>query len=472
MAVDPLGLRAHAPLLDAYWRFIDSSPTPFTIPGHKQRTELVGEVIRGDVPLYGGLDTMKVEHGTLAEAEHLAADLWGADWLRFSVGGSTHGNQALALAIGQPGDTVIVGRTLHRSLLLGLVLADLRPVWVHPSIDEATGLPLGYDADTIDAALTIHPHARAVFLGEPSYVGTTGDIAALANTCHQHDVPLIIDAAWGAHFGFHPELPPHALSAGADAMVTSAHKALPAYSAAALVMARTDRLDRTRLEAAFEATHTTSPPGSTLASIDAVRALLQHHGQRLFDAVLPVVSAARERMRSMEGVRVLDGAGIDQMKLTITLAGTGVTGNDIEADLVAAGLPIEFADRDTISPMITLADTDETVTRLVDALQESIERHRGTPRQATPSLSWSVHSDQVTSPREAYFAQHVTVSADEAIGRVSADLIAPYPPGVPVLAPGERITADILDGLRTAAAQGNRIAYAHDPTLTTLRVLN
>ncbi len=467
---DPLDLRAHAPLLDAYLRFSESSPTPFTIPGHKQRTDLVGDAVRGDIPLYGGLDTMKVTHGTLASAERRAADLWDADWLRFSVGGSTHGNQALALAVGAPGDEVIVGRTLHRSLLLGMVLADLTPVWVHPAIDESTGLPLGYFVDALDTALATHPNARAVFLGDPSYVGTFADLASIADATHARDIPLIIDAAWGAHFGFHPAIPPHALAAGADAMVTSAHKMLPAYSAAALVMARTQRFDAARLESSFEATHTTSPPGSILASIDAVRALLQLHGEHLLTTTIDLVASARERLRAVDGVIVFD-EHVQPTQLTVSVAGAGANGNDIERGLIAAGLPIEYADRDTLAPMITIADTEQTVDRLVSTMIDLIDAHRGEPRGARAAVSWSVRPEQVTSPREAFFAPHTTVSTTEASGRVSAELIAPYPPGVPVLAPGERITAEIVDGLREAQAQGTRIAYAADPTLSTLRTL-
>ena len=468
---DPLGLREHAPLLDAYGRFSESQPNPFTIPGHKQRTDLVGSVIAGDVPLYGGLDTMKVDHGTLAHAERLAAELWGADWARFSVGGSTHGNQALALAVGSPGEEVIVVRTLHRSMLLGLVLADLHPVWVHPEIDKATGLPLGYTATSIDTALAEHPAAQAVFLSDPSYVGTFGDVNAIADVTHRHDAALIIDAAWGAHFGFHPALPPHPITAGADAMVTSIHKSLPGYSAAALVLAHTDRLNLARLEAGFEATHTTSPPGAPLASIDAVRALMQLHGERLLGDLIRLVSQARDQLRDVEGVVVLDGPQVDATKLAISIAGTGADGVVIERDLIAAGMPVEYADRDTIAPMITIADTADTIDRFVTYLIESIERHHGTPRTPHISLSWSVRPEQVTTPREAFFAAHTMVDASAAVGRVSADLIAPYPPGVPVLAPGERITAEILDGLHESQTQGIRIAYATDPSLTNLRVL-
>ena len=209
-----------------------------SIPGHKQRLDLSGAVVAGDVPLYGGLAPIKGADALLAGAERRAARLWGADWCRFSVAGSTHGNQALALAVGRPGDEVIVSRTLHRSLLLGLVLAGLHPVWVRPELDAASGLPLAVAVQTVRAALRAHPRACAVFLGDPSYVGTTGDLAGHAEAARRAGVPLIVDAAWAAHLGFHPDLPPHALAAGADAMVISAHKALPACSQGALVLAR------------------------------------------------------------------------------------------------------------------------------------------------------------------------------------------------------------------------------------------
>jgi arginine decarboxylase len=274
VATDPRGLRGDAPLLDAWLRFQEAPPTPFTIPGHKQRVDLVGDVVSGDVPLYAGLDTMKLSTGVLAEAERRAAQLWGADVCRFSTDGATHANQAVALALGGESDRVVVSRTLHRSMLLGLVLAGLTPVWVRPEVDRATGLPLGVAPATVERALRENPGVRAVLIGDPSYVGTIGDVAGVAEVAHRNDIPLVVDAAWAAHFGFHPALPQHALQLGADVMVTSAHKTLPAWSQAALILARTERIDANRLDAGVEATATTSPAGAVLASIDAARALL------------------------------------------------------------------------------------------------------------------------------------------------------------------------------------------------------
>ena len=472
---DPRGLRADAPLLDGWLRFTEQAAagrlTPMSVPGHKQRQDLVGAVIAGDAPLYGGVDSIKHADAVLSDAESRAARLWGADWCRFSVGGSTHGNQALALAVGSPGQEVIISRTLHRSLLLGLVLAGLRPVWVRPEINAASGLPAGVAVSTVRDALAAHPGACAVFLGEPSYVGTISDLPGHAAVAHAAGVPLVVDAAWAAHLGFHPDLPPHAIEAGADAMVTSAHKALPAYSQGALVLARAERLDPARLNRAFEATHTTSPTGSIMASIDAARALLQRDGAELCGRLLANVAAARERLREVPGVGVLEGPGVEPTKLVVLLAGTGANGYAVENDLIAAGMPVEQADRDTLGPIVTLADSRRDVDRFIDQLITVIERRRSAPRHPVPAAAWTVTPQAVLAPREAFFSRNETVPADAAAGRVSAELIAPYPPGVPVLAPGELITRPALDALREVRDDGGRIAYAADPSLATFQVI-
>jgi arginine decarboxylase len=473
---DPRGLRTDAPLLDAWLTSAERAEAgqvlPMITPGHKQRRDLVGSVVAGDAPLYGGLDSIKHADALRTDGEARAARLWGADWCRFAVAGSTHGNQALALAVGSPGQEVIITRILHRSLLLGLVLAGLRPVWVRPEMDPASGLPAAVSVDTVRAALAAHPAACAVFLGDPSYVGTIGDLAGHAAAAHEAGVPLIVDAAWAAHLGFHPDLPPHAIAAGADAMVTSAHKTLPSWTQGALVLARTERLDAARLERAFDATHTTSPAGSIMASIDAARALLARDGKDLCARLLRGVTAAKDRLRQVPGLDVLDGPGVDPTKLVVLLAGTGAHGMAIEADLIAAGMPVELADRDTVVPIVTIADDEDQIAAFTENLVAAVERHRGAPRHPAAAAAWTVVPETVLAPREAFFARNETVPADAAVGRVSAELIAPYPPGVPVLAPGELITSRALNALREVHADGGRIAYAADPTLATLQVIS
>lgn len=469
--LDPAGLRGDAPLFDAYLRAISERRTPFIIPGHKGRRDLIGDLAAWDSPLYGGVDDVKQRGGYLDEAERRAARAWGADLARFSVGGSTHGNQAVALAVCGPGDRVIVPRTLHRSLLSALVLTGAEPVWVQPRIDTATGLPKGVAADQIEAAFAEAPGAVAVFTADPGYIGTMGETAAIAEVAHGRGAPLIVDAAWAGHFGFSSALPPHALALGADAMVTSVHKALPGAGQAALILARTERIDPARFAAAVESTMTTSPSGAIMASIDAARALLERDGERLGRELVALVDSARRRLSAIEGLVVLDGPDVDPAKLVLVLAGTGADGIAIERDLLDRGMALEMADRDTLIAMITHADTEAEVDALVTAVSESVQERRGTSRPVVGAASWTVDPQMVAPPREAFFAPHEVVAADRAIGRVSAELIAPYPPGVPVLAPGERITAEALDSLRAARAAGTRIAYASNPQLHSLRVL-
>lgn len=471
MPTDPRDLRGSAPLLDAWLRFCENLPTPFTIPGHKQRHDLVGDVLAGDVPLYAGLDTMKLSTGVLAEAEARAARLWGADVARFSTGGATHTNQALALVVGGDGGRVVVSRTLHRSLLSGLVLAGLEPVWVRPRIDPATGLPLGVAAEDVASVLRENPDVRAVFVGDPSYVGTVGDIAALAEVAHSRDLPLIVDAAWAAHFGFHPDLPQHALELGADAIVISAHKTLPAWSQGALILARTERIDPARLDAGVEASATTSPAGAILASIDASRALLERDGAELLGPAIAATAAARSALAGVDGLVIVAGPGTDPLKLTLVLPGTGADGIAVEADLLRAGIPVEAAERDLIVAVVTLADTEASLGALTKAVITSIERHRGPARAVVPAAAFGVDPVPVVAPREAFFAEHESVPMSAAVGRVCGELVAPYPPGIPVLAPGEQVTAEAVEALTRAREAGVRIAYAADPSLGTLRVL-
>ncbi len=311
-----------------------------------------------------------------------------------------------------------------------------------------------------------------MFLGDPTYVGTISDLAGHAAAAHEAGVPLIVDAAWAAHLGFHPDLPPHAIAAGADAMVTSAHKALPAYTQGALVLARTERLDAARLDRAFEATHTTSPTGSIMASIDAARALLAADGERLCGRLIRGVAAARKRLREVPGVDVLDGPGVEPTKLVVLLAGDrrarqqGRGRHHRRRDAGGDGRPRHGrADPDDRRRR----GSDRQVHRGADRGDRAASRYTArilpSPRRGPSSRR------RCSAPREAFFAPNETVPAAAAIGRVSAELIAPYPPGVPVLAPGELITAAAVDALREVAADGGRIAYAADPSLQTFQVI-
>jgi lysine decarboxylase len=472
-------LRENAPLLDAYLSYFESARTPFTIPGHKQKASRLdpglGSVVDSDTPLYGGLDEIKLTNQVLKKAEKLAAQLWGADYARFSTGGSTHANQAIVLALGAPGDKVAISRTAHRSILSALVLAGLEPVWMSPDIDEATGVPIGIGITQLEKALQEDP--IAVLLTEPGYLGTISDLPTLIEAAHRKSIPVIVDAAWGGHFGFHPNLPRHALQLGADALITSVHKALPGYSASALLLAQGKYLNLDRIEQSFETTHTTSPAGAPLASIDGVRALLQERGEVLNSELLENVAFFKEVVQSEFALPIFlyptdfTAGRFDPTKIVLRVQQLGASGVEIERDLQAAGIRVEMADRDTIVFLATLADTRQDFQGLADALIPILKRRQEQRRESATALSWSVVPTRGISMRDAYFAKTEMVEASKAEGRISADLIAPYPPGVAVVAPGEILTAQILEGLKTSKDAGVRIAYATDSSLSHYRVV-
>lgn len=472
-------LRKSAPLLDAYLSYFESDHTPFTIPGHKQRASQIdlalGAVVDTDIPLYGGLDEIKLTNQILSKAESLAAEFWGSDFARFSTGGSTHANQAVILALGKPGDKIALSRTAHRSVLSALVLAGLEPIWLSPNIDAATGFPIGIALSEFERVLDQKP--IALLLTEPGYLGTISDISLLITSAHANSIPVIVDAAWGGHFGFHDAYPKHVMQLGADVLITSIHKALPGYSASALLLARTTLLSADRLSQSFETTHTTSPAGAPLASIDAVRALLQTRGEELLGALLTNVNEFKLAVQANFDLPIFLSTSdfpigrFDPAKIVLRANQLGASGVDIERALIERGIRVEMADRDTIVFLATLADTMADFQKLAMTLVPILKSLQSTPQLSATALSWSVIPQIKISMREAYFADTELVTASDAIGRVSADLIAPYPPGVAVVAPGELLTDQIVSGLVATQRAGVRIAYATDPTLARFRVV-
>ena len=472
-------LRDSAPLLDAYLSYFETKRTPFTVPGHKQRASRLdaglGVVVDGDTPLYGGLDEIKLTNQTLKKAEALAATLWSADFARFSTGGSTHANQAMILALGKPGDKVALSRTAHRSILSALVLAGLEPIWLSPQIDEATGVPTGISVAEFEKVLNQKP--VALLLTEPGYLGTLSDLPALVAGAHAHSIPVIVDAAWGGHFGFSPLTPQHCLQMGADALITSVHKALPGYSASSLLLAQGKLLNLDRIEQSFETTHTTSPAGAPLASIDGCRALLQTRGAELISQLVSNVNAFKNSVQSNFDLPIFLNESdfapgrFDPAKIVLRANQLGASGVEIERKLQAHNIRVEMADSDSVVFIATLADSIEEFEYLADVLTPILTALQTTPRPTATSLSWSVVPTVAISMRDAYFANTEMVAAKDCVGRISADLIAPYPPGVAVVAPGEVLTSVILDGLATTKAAGVRIAYATDPSLSTYRTI-
>jgi arginine decarboxylase len=466
------------PLVDAWRRARDLGRHPMQVPGHKMQfaldgnglgADLLAELVRDDVPLQGGVDDNAYSNRYLEQAEELWALAVRADHARFLVGGSSQGNIAALSAVGRPGRPIAIDRTSHRSTQAGLIVSGARPVWVYPRLHPEFHLPIGMAADSI-AAVT--EPVTGVFVTSPSYIGTLSPIRDLAAAAHGLGVALVVDQAWGAHLGFMAGL--GAIEEGADLSITSVHKALMGYSQTAVVSMRGGRLDVGQLDRAVDLTATTSPSGTLLASIDAARAVMEREGQAALDRTIEAVGRARRRLSRVPGLIVLDDTNaecsVDPTKITLVLPGTGVSGVAVGAALWDLGHGPESADRDSVVLTVTVMDTPQFIGEVADLIAGIIDARRGDVRPFAPTGVWSVTPEVVLTPREAFYAPRRRMRITESVGQVSAEQFCPYPPGVPLLAPGERVTAETIDAIR-AAREVTRVAYCSDPTLETIEVV-
>ena len=480
-----------APLLEAVRRYAADGVVPFSTPGHKRGAGIDreyddlfgGQFLSLDIPLGGGVDDTHFGADTLAKAATLAAAAWNADRSFFLVNGSSAGNHAYLLAALSPGDEVIVARDIHKSLLVALILSGAVPVYVAPRLHPDLDVGLGIDPADVAAALDRHPEAKLVALVSPSYCGVPSDVAAIAGVAHARGVPVYVDEAWGPHFGFHPALPPSAMVSGADGAVTSTHKVLGALTQSALLSVRGDLVDPRRVKTAVGMAQTTSPSVPILASIDACRRQMALDGEALLERTLGLAEDARHRLRAIPGIDVLGAdqlgtATYDPTKLVVDVHGLGLSG--FEAEAVLRGrfrLQPEMSDLVGCVCLVTIADSAATIDRLVEAFAtvarerdggDARARERGVLRSSGAAIA---PGRQALSPREAFFAPSHAVPLAEAAGCVSAELVIPYPPGIPVLAPGDVIDADKLTYLRDGAARGMYLSGPADGGLETIRVV-
>lgn len=468
-----------SPLADAWRLAMAANRHPLQIPGHKNRyadadpafgDDLLRAVVRDDLPLQGGVDDNAFSNRYLEQAEELWSMSVGADHCRFLVGGSSQGNIAALSTVTHPGRPVAVDRTSHRSIHAALVITGARPVWVHPDLDPEFGLPIGVPAaelGRVDAEVT------ALFVTSPSYVGTLSDVPALAVAAHARGIPLVVDQAWGAHLAFLAGR--GAIAQGADVSVTSVHKALMGYSQTAVITMKERLVDARHLDRCVDLVATTSPSGTLLASIDATRAVLDRDAGSALDRTIELVRRMRARLARVPGLVVLDDdnvrGGLDPFKVTLWLPRTGVSGVELNQRLWDLGHGPESADVDTVVLTMTLLDDPAFVDAVTGVIEGLIEELRGDVRLGMSAAVWSIEPEVVVTPREAFFATRRRIDLVDAIGDVSAEQFCPYPPGIPLLAPGERVTLEAVEAVQAAGRVG-RVAYSSDPTLQTIEVID
>jgi arginine/lysine/ornithine decarboxylase len=475
------------PIVDALRAYQLAGTVSFSTPGHKHGAGLDPALRSLLGTKLGAADVWlnTVDHSAaVADAEELAAATWGTDRSFFLTNGSSGGNHAFLLATVAPGDEVIVGRDLHHSLLTALILTGARPVYVAPRLHPELGVGMGIDANTVADALVTHPGARLVAIVSPTYWGIASDIAAIARMTHSHGVPLYVDAAWGSHFGFHPALPCAALAAGADGSVISPHKLLNGLSQSAVLHVQGRRVDAARVATAVAMTRTTSPLLPILASLDACRRQLAVDGEALLDRAVTLAEDARRRLQALPDVDLLDAARlglpprhVDPTRLVIDVAGLGLTGFAAERALRQRhAIAPEMSDLLSVICLITPGDSPARVDRLVAAVS-ALAAERGPALSAAPASLRSAATaiapgTQALTPREAYFATTRVVPLAEAVGAVVAEPVVPYPPGIPVLTPGEIVSPDKVAYLCAVVMEGMHIRGPADPTLRTVRVVD
>lgn len=479
-----------APVLDALAEHHRRGRYGFTPPGHRQgrgadprvRAVLGVDPFRSDVLMSPGLDDRLSHGGYLAEAEALMADAVGADTAFFSTCGSSLSVKAAMLAVAGGCDGgLLVPRDSHKSIVAGLIFSGVLPRWVAPRWDAERHISHPPSPDQVRRAWDEYPDAAGALIVSPSPYGTCADLAGIVEVCHERGKPLIVDEAWGAHLPFHADLPTWAMDVGADVCVVSVHKMGAGFEQGSVFHVQGDLIDRDRLSACADLLMTTSPSVPIYAALDGWRRQMVERGGILLDAALRTADHARAGLAEIDGIEVLDDVllgeqashDLDRLQVLMDLHETGVAGYEA-ADWLRRRYAIDMglSDHRRVLATLSLADDDETVDTLIEAMTAWRAQSEGStaPRIRLPSPK-EIQLETVMLPRDAFFGPVESVPAQEAVGRIAAEQLTPYPPGIPVILPGECIDTAVVEYLRSGVAAGMNVPDAADPNLDTIRVV-
>ncbi|MGW1108538.1 aminotransferase class I/II-fold pyridoxal phosphate-dependent enzyme [Streptomyces sp. NPDC002540] len=479
-----------APVLDALAAYHRDGQLPFTPPGHKQGRgtdprvlKVLGEaVFISDVLATAGLDDRTSSQGVLQEAQELMADAVGAQHTFFSTCGSSLSVKSAMLAVAGPHEQLILGRDAHKAVVSGLILSGIRPAWADPAWDATLHLAHPPTAETFARAFAENPDAKGALVTSPTPYGTGADLAAIAQVCHRHGKPLIVDEAWGAHLPFHGALPTWAMDAGADVCVTSVHKMGSGLEQSSVFHLQGGLVDPKVLKQREDLLGTTSPSVLIYAALDGWRRQMVQHGRPLFDHALQLASRTRQAIEDIEGMHVHGrkdfcgpgrAADLDPLQVIIDVSALHVSGYDAGDWLRAHHrINLHVCDHRRISAQLTHADDDRSTSRLLNALAD-LSGHAAELRPAAPIHipdPQELRLEQVMLPRDAFFGPTEQVPWQDAAGLVAAEMLTPYPPGIPAALPGERLNRDVLDYLHSGVRAGMLIPDAADPELGSIRV--
>jgi arginine/lysine/ornithine decarboxylase len=477
-----------SPVLDALEEFHARDYATFAPPGHKQgkgadeavRRVLGAEVFRGDILASGGLDDRKSSGKVLEQAQELMADAVGAEHAFFSTCGSSLSVKSAMLAVVAPGEKLLVGRDAHKSVIAGLILAGIEPVWVRPRWDTNLHLAHPPSPEGVESALAEHPDAAGVLVTSPTPYGTCADLASIVEVCHRRGKPVIVDEAWGAHLPFHEDLPTWAMDAGADVCVVSVHKMGAGFEQGSVFHLQGDLIDPVRLKASADLLSTTSPNVLLYAAMDGWRRQMVRDGRRLLGDALDLARQARAAIDDLPGLRIVEDEllakeashDLDRLQCMIDTCEAGISGYQAADWLrTEAAVNTGLSDHRRILAQFTFADDQSDADRLLTALTALTKASFPPPRPVELPDPGQLELENVMLPREAFFARQDAIPLKDATGRISAEQVTPYPPGIPAIVPGERISAGVIDYLRTGVEAGMVIPDAADPKLATIRVV-
>ncbi|MGW4213516.1 aminotransferase class I/II-fold pyridoxal phosphate-dependent enzyme [Lentzea sp. NPDC004789] len=480
-----------APVLEALQAFRECGYTPFNPPGHRQGRgadprvlEILGEAVyAADVISVNGLDDRLNRQGVIEKAQQLMAEAVGAEQAFFSTCGSSLSVKSAMLSVAGPHEKIIVPRHAHKSVTSALILSGVSPVWLSPHWDAERHLSHPPGAGEVRKMFEAEPETKGMLLVTPNDYGTCGDIQAIADVCHEFGKPLIVDEAWGAHLPFHPELPPWGMDADADVVVTSVHKSGAAVEQSSVFHLQGDLVDPNVLKAREDLLATTSPTSLVYATLDGWRRHMVQHGEELLTATLALAHSTRAAINDLPGLRVMGEAefigedlahSLDPLKMVVDVSALGISGYQATDWLREhQRVTLRLSDHRRIVAQFTHADDHRTAGILLDALGALTKAAGGfepPPPVDLPSPQ-DLQLETAMLPRDAFFAEVEQVEADQAVGRICAEMITPYPPGAPAVLPGEVITKEVVDYVRSGLNAGMELPDPADPELKSFRVV-
>lgn len=473
-----------APIYEALVKLRKKRIVPFDVPGHKrgrgnpELVELLGEKCVGiDVNSMKPLDNLGHPISIIRDAEELAADAFGAAHAFLMIGGTTSSVQTMILSTCKAGDKIILPRNVHKSAINALVLCGAIPIYIEMSVDPKIGIALGLENDRVAKTIKDHPDAKAILINNPTYYGICSDLRGLTKMAHEAGMMVLVDEAHGAHLHFTDKLPISAMDAGADMAAVSMHKSGGSLTQSSLLLIG-EQMNPEYVRQIINLTQSTSASYLLMASLDISRRNLALRGKESFEKVIELSEYARREINAIGGYyayskELIDGVSVcdfDVTKLSVYTQGIGLTGIEVY-DLLRDeyDIQIEFGDIGNILAYISIGDRIQDIERLVGALAD-IKRLYSRDGKDLIAGEY-IQPELVLSPQEAFYSERKSLTLDESVGQVCGEFVMCYPPGIPILAPGERITREIVDYIQFAKERGCSLQGTEDPEVNHINVI-